>query len=92
MHVALWSTDKVDVISSRLERSKTWIVKQALGAWIELEEERRRLTLAAMVDVDNNDVLDHQTAQAWAESLSTDSNISNIAEKTPWSERSDVAE
>lgn len=75
-HVPLSLADKVDSLSNRLERSKAWIVKQALGAWIDQEEERHRLTLEAMVDVDNNDVKDHQSVQTWAESLSRDSPLS----------------
>ncbi|MCY1290780.1 hypothetical protein D9M68_907600 [compost metagenome] len=53
-------------------RSKDWIVKQALTAWIDQEEERCRLTHAALTDVDAGRVIDHQTVQAWADSLSTD--------------------
>lgn len=71
-HVPIPLADKVDSLANRLERSKTWIMKQALTTWIEQEEERHRLTLEAMADVDNNNVIDHQSVQAWAESLSTD--------------------
>jgi predicted transcriptional regulator len=35
------------------------------------EEERRRLTLEAMADVDAGHVIDHQAVQAWARSLGT---------------------
>jgi predicted transcriptional regulator len=48
-------------------------VKQALTAWIEQEEERRRLTLEALADVDAGNVINHQAIQAWADSLDTDS-------------------
>lgn len=75
-HVPLPLADKVDSLAHRLERSKAWIMKQALTAWIEQEEERHRLTLEAMVEVDNNDVIDHQVVQAWAESLGTDASLS----------------
>ncbi len=75
-HVPLPMADKVDFIANRLERSKAWVMKQALAAWIDQEEERHRLTLEAMADVDNNDVIDHQSVQTWAESLSKDSPIS----------------
>lgn len=71
-HVPLPLADKIDALAQRLERSKAWIVKQALTAWVDQEEERRRLTLEAMTDVDNGDVIDHQSVQAWAESLDTD--------------------
>ncbi len=45
--VPLPLAEKVDRIAARMERSRGWIMKQALDAWIEQEEERRRLTLAA---------------------------------------------
>ncbi|HEY9566853.1 MAG TPA: ribbon-helix-helix domain-containing protein [Thalassobaculum sp.] len=71
-HVPLPMAEKVDEIASRLERSRGWVVKQALSAWIELEEERRRMTLEALADVDAGAVIDHQAVQAWADSLDTD--------------------
>lgn len=71
-HVPLPLAEKIDQMAVRLERSRGWIMKQALTAWIDQEEERRRLTLEAMADVDAGMVIDHQTVQAWAESLGTE--------------------
>ena len=71
-HVPVQLVEKVDLLAARLERSRGWIVKQALSAWIEQEEERSRLTLEALAEVDSGHVIDHQAVQAWAESLSTD--------------------
>lgn len=59
-------------MAARLERSRGWIMKQALSAWIDQEEERCRLTREALADVDAGQVIDHQAVQAWADSLSTD--------------------
>jgi len=70
-HVPLALAQKVDRLAERLERPRGWIVKQALGAWIDQEEERHRLTLEALADVDAGRVIDHQSVQAWAESLGT---------------------
>lgn len=70
-HVPLQLAEKIDQIAIRLERSKGWIVKQALAAWIDQEEERSRLTREALADVDAGRVIDHQAVQAWADSLST---------------------
>lgn len=70
-HIPLPLADKVDQLASRLERSRGWIVKQALSAWIDQEEERSRLTREAMTDVDAGQVIDHQAVQAWADSLGT---------------------
>ena len=71
-HVSQNLADKVDVMALRLDRSRGWIVKQALAAWVDQEEERHRMTLAALADVDADRVIDHQSIQAWADSLSTD--------------------
>ena len=71
-HVPLPLAEKVDQIAARMERSRGWIVKQALAAWIDQEEERRRLTLEAMAEVDVGRIIDHQAVQAWADSLGTD--------------------
>lgn len=68
-HVPLPLAEKVDELAVRLERSRGWIMKQALTAWIDQEEERRRLTLEALTDVDSGLLIDHQSVQAWAESL-----------------------
>ena len=71
-HVPVELAERVDEIAERLERSKNWIVKQALSAWIDQEEERSRLTREALDDVDAGRVIDHQSVQAWADSLGTD--------------------
>lgn len=70
-HVPEELADKVDQIAARLDRSRGWIVKQALADWLG-QEERRRLTLEALADVDTGHVIDHQAVQAWANSLDTD--------------------
>lgn len=71
-HVPLPLADKVDQMAARLDRSRGWIMKQALAAWIDQEEERNRLTQEALADVDAGLVIDHQSIQDWAESLGTD--------------------
>ena len=56
----------------RLDRSRGSVVKQALAAWVDQEEERHKMTLEALADVDAGDVIDHRAIQAWADSLTTD--------------------
>lgn len=75
-HLPLPLAQKVDEMATRLDRSRGWIVKQALGAWIDQEEERDRLTLEALADVDSGLVVDHQAVQDWADSLNTDNPLS----------------
>ncbi|NRP86268.1 hypothetical protein GFPCMMHI_02172 [Ensifer adhaerens] len=68
-HVPLSLAEKVDQIAARLERSRGWIVKQALSNWVELQEERHRLTLEALSDVDAGNVVDHHIIEDWVRSL-----------------------
>jgi predicted transcriptional regulator len=70
-HVPVELAEKVDELATRLDRSKGWIVKQALAAWIGDEEERHRLTLEALASVDAGRVVSHERVQAWAKSLGT---------------------
>lgn len=70
--VPLPLVEKVDQLATRMERSRGWIMKQALSAWINQEEERNRLTQEALADVDRGSVIDHQAVQAWADSLDSD--------------------
>lgn len=71
-HVPAGLADKVDALATRIERSRGWIMKQALAAWIDQEEERHTLTLQALADADAGKVIDHLSVQAWADSLTTD--------------------
>lgn len=78
-HVPTGLADKVDALAQRMDRSRGWIMKQALSAWIDQEEERHRLTLEAMDDVDAGRVIDHASVLAWADSLSTDNPLPSPA-------------
>lgn len=71
-HVPLPLAQKVDELAARFERSRGWIMKQALAAWVDQEEERSRLTREAMADVDEGRFIDHESVLAWSSSLSTD--------------------
>ena len=68
-HIPMELAEKVDELALSLERSRGWIVKQALGAWVDQEEERHRMTLEALEDVDHGRVVEHRDVLAWAESL-----------------------
>lgn len=73
-HLPVALAEQVDELAARLERSRGWVVKQALAAYVEREAERHRLTLEAMADVDvgNRNAVSHDDVKAWAASLGTD--------------------
>jgi predicted transcriptional regulator len=70
-HVPLALAKRVDQVAARLDRPRGWVIKQALSAWVDQEEERRALTLEALAEVEAGQVIDHQSVQAWAASLNT---------------------
>jgi predicted transcriptional regulator len=70
-HVPAQLASKVDDIADRLDRSRGWVVKQALAAWVAQEEERHQLTLEGLADVDAGRAVDQGEVEAWAQSLAT---------------------
>ena len=43
---------RMDEIAGRLERSKSWIVREAVAEWLSEEQRRYELTLEALKSVD----------------------------------------
>jgi predicted transcriptional regulator len=72
-HVPRELADKVDEYAGRMERSRGWIVKQALANWVAWEDEKRRLTLEAMAEVDAGGFVEDGDVEAWIESLDSQS-------------------
>jgi predicted transcriptional regulator len=70
-HVPNALAEKVDQLATRLERSRGWIMKQALAAWVEEEETRTRLTREGLDDVQAGRTIAHHDVQKWADSLGT---------------------
>lgn len=43
---------KLDEVASRIDRSKSWIVREAVNEWLAEEQRRYELTLEALSEVD----------------------------------------
>ncbi len=71
-HIPLDLADKVEAAALRLDRSRGWIMKQALAAWVDQDEARHQMTLEALDDVNEGRVIDQQAVLAWADSLTAD--------------------
>ena len=54
----------LDEIALRIDRSRSWIVRQALAEWLAEEQRRYELTLEALDDVDAGRVIPHETLLA----------------------------
>lgn len=43
---------KLDAVAGRIDRSKSWIIRQAVAEWLAEEDRRHELTLEAMASLD----------------------------------------
>lgn len=71
-HIPEELAEKVDGYAKSMDRSRAWIVKQALAGWIYKEEERHRLTMEGLADIDAGRVVDDERVKEWIDSLDTD--------------------
>ena len=58
---------RMDVIADRIERSKSWIVREAVSHWLDEEQRHYELTLEALKDVDDGRAIAHDEAIAMME-------------------------
>lgn len=60
---------KLDGLAEELDRPRGWLVKEALEAYVDLAEERRQETIAALKEVDAGEVVEHGEVDTWAAEL-----------------------
>lgn len=72
-HVPAALAAKVDSLAEQLDRSRGWVMKEALAAWVALEEKRYQLTLDALAEVDAGEGVPHEEVEAWIDRLGSDS-------------------
>ena len=56
--------ERLDEVGARMERTKSWIIRQAVAEWLVEEERRHRLTLESLRDFDEGGVIDHEDVLA----------------------------
>ena len=57
---------QMDQIADRIERSKSWIVREALVQWLAEEQRRYELTLEGLKDIDEGRLISQQEMETWA--------------------------
>ena len=57
----------MDEIADRIDRSKSWIVRQAVAEWLAEEQRRHELTLEALKDVEEGRTIPHEEVLAMVE-------------------------
>lgn len=58
---------RMDEVADRIDRSKSWIVREAVSQWLAEEERRYELTLEALRDVDEGRTIPHEEVLAMVE-------------------------
>jgi predicted transcriptional regulator len=58
---------QMDEIAGRIDRSKSWIVREAVSQWLADEQRRYELTLQGLRDVDEGRMIDHEDLKVWAD-------------------------
>ena len=51
---------RLDEVAERIDRSKSWIVREAVSQWLAEEQRRYELTLEALRNVDEGRTISHE--------------------------------
>jgi len=51
---------QMDEVADRIDRTKSWIVRQAVAEWLAEEQRRYELTLEALEEVDEGRTIPHE--------------------------------
>lgn len=57
---------EMDSVAARIDRSKSWIVKQAVAEWLAEERRRDEMTIEGLEDVDQGRTISHAEFKQWA--------------------------
>jgi len=71
-HVPVDLAERIDRFAQARDRSRGWIIKQALEDWVRQEEERYRLTLEALQSADRGELIDQNEIDVWTAKLDED--------------------
>lgn len=58
---------QMDEVADRMDRSKSWIVREAVKQWLADEQRRHELTLEALKGVDEGRTIPHEEVLAMVE-------------------------
>lgn len=64
--------ERLDGFAETSERSRGWVMKEALQSYLDWEDEKDRLTVEALERAEKIGFIPHDEIVAWAHSLSTD--------------------
>ena len=70
---------QMDEVADRIERSKSWIVREAVSEWLAEEQRRHEMTLEGLKDVDEGRLISQQDMEDWARQKKRDARTKSAA-------------
>lgn len=58
---------QMDEVADRMERSKSWIVREAVSQWLAEEKRRYELTLESIKDFEEGRMISQDELEGWVE-------------------------
>jgi predicted transcriptional regulator len=71
--------DQMEQVAGRIERSKSWIVREALSQWLAEEQRRYAMTLEALKDFDEGRMVSQEELEEWASQKKRDARTKSAA-------------
>ena len=70
---------QMDEVAARIERSKSWIVREVVSEWLAEEQRRYEMTLEGLKDVDEGRLISQQDMEDWARQKKRDARTKSAA-------------
>jgi predicted transcriptional regulator len=70
---------QMDEVAERIDRSKSWIVREAVSQWLADEQRRYELTLEGLKEVDEGRMIDHEDLKVWASEVKREARTKSVA-------------
>ena len=70
---------QMDEVADRIERSKSWIVREAVSEWLAEEQRRYEMTLEGLKDVDEGRLISQRDMEDWARQKKRDARTKSAA-------------
>lgn len=67
--------DRMDEMAARLDRSKQWLVRKAVVAYMARAERERQMIQEGLDDVDAGRLISMDAMERWADSLGTENEL-----------------
>ncbi|SDG93762.1 Predicted transcriptional regulator [Paraburkholderia phenazinium] len=67
--------DRMDEMATRLDRSKQWLVRKAVVAYMARAERERQMIQEGLDDVDAGRLISMDAMERWADSLGTENEL-----------------